>query len=156
MTVAAHWQSLCDTVNIAKAFTDHNHENLTTVLFVLTMDLGMKLYVAAPFLDPEEKYVKYGKLDDSFHPHDVQQVTDAIWINAVGSIEKVLVAALQILYANGSKNGKGTDYYVNFLGSRGKHTCDVTVRFLYNGQSAKVNLRQSTKDDREITLYIDD
>jgi len=141
---------------MARAFTGVNHNNLTTVLFVLMTELEMKLYVAAPFLDPEEKYVKCGKLDDSFHPHDVQQVTDALWINAVGSIEKVLIAALQILYANGQKNGKGSDYSVHYVGPRGKHTCDVTIRFLYNGQSAKVNLRQTTEDDREITLYIDD
>ena len=77
-----------------------------------------------------------------------------IMITAVGSIEKVLVAALQIFFFNGNKNGEGTDYSVSVIKLRG--TCDVTIFFKFNGHDVKVKLAQYDAETRIISIYIED
>ena len=142
-------KQFCAKKQLASIFAAR-HPNLLSVVIVLMNEYDLQLAVAAPFLDPEEKYIKTGISDEC--PFDIKLISPYM-ITAVGSIEKVLIAALQIFFANGNKNGKGTDYLVHKLSS--KNVCVVTISFKINGVNIKVKLLQHQKV-REICIYIKD
>ena len=81
------------------------------------------------------------------------KVVSSLMICAVGSIEKVLIAALQILFANGPQNGEGADYAVYWY-SKGRN-CDVHINFQFNNVETNVKLTQSGAS-MAIYIYIDD
>ena len=111
---------------------------------------NLELAVATPFIDPEEKYIKTGNY--TYGQCEMKLVSDFM-ICAVGFIEKVLVAGLQVLFANGPMNGKGTDYRVYY--HQQKKFCDIRIQFEFN--SYEVNIRiQRANSHRRISLYIDD
>lgn len=143
-------KEFCKNKNLASIFTER-HPNLLSVVMVLMQEYNLELAVATPFLDPDEKYVKTGVYE---YAKCEMKLVSPIMICAVGSIEKVLVAALQILFFNGKKNGQGTDYAVSVLQLKG--TCDVTISFKFNGHDANVKLAQYGEETRVISIYIED
>ena len=142
-------KKFCKNKNLASIFTER-HPNLLSVVMVLMQEYNLELAVATPFLDPDEKYVKTGVYE---YAKCEMKLVSPIMICAVGSIEKVLVAALQILFFNGKKDGQGTDYAVSVLELNG--TCDVTISFKFNGYDANVKLAQYD-ETRVISMYIED
>ena len=126
------------------------HPNLLSVVLILMQEYGMRLAVATPFLDPAEKYIHTGEYE--YAKHEMKLVSP-LMITAVGSIEKVLVAALQILFANGARNGSGEDYNVYYHDDG--NTCDITINFQFNKHECNVKLQQSD-DDKIISIYVED
>ena len=74
-------------------------------------------------------------------------------ICAVGSIEKVLIAGLQILFYNGKKEGDGEDYSVS--GFETESSCVATIYFTFNGHDAKLKLEE-VDEERYIYIYIEE
>lgn len=139
----------CKGQNLARIFTAC-HANLLSVVMVLMNEYGLRLAVASPFLDPEEAYIKTGKYD---YGASEMKLVSSFMICAVGSIEKVLIAALQVLFANGPRDGEGTDYAVRWFSK--DSTCDVHINFKFNDFETNVKLSQSGRS-MAIYIYIDD
>jgi hypothetical protein len=142
-------KNFCKDKNLADIFTSC-HANLVSVVMVLMMHFNLQLAVATPFIDPEEKYIRTGEYNYSACE---MKLVSAFYICAVGSIEKVLVAGLQVLYANGAKNKKGTDYRVHFY--RTKKNCNILVNFQFNEVEVNMKIVQ-WQNQRTISLYIED
>ena len=145
----AQIRAFCAEKTLACIFA-RRHQNVLSVVIVLMMECGLQLAVAAPFLDPAEEYITTGESDAC--RFDMRRISP-IMICAVGSVEKVLVAALQVFYSNGNKNGGGTDYSVS--SHTEKDCCDVVISFKFNGADVKVKLLEY-EGAREICIYIEE
>jgi hypothetical protein len=143
-------KQFCKTNNMVTIFTSTRHPNLVSVVLVL-MQQGLKLIVASPFLDPDETYVKTGVYD--YASLQMMRVPQPYMICAVGSIEKVLIAGLQILFYNGKKEGDGEDYSVSVFET--ESSCVATIYFTFNGHDAKLKLEE-VDDEQYIYMYIEE
>lgn len=143
--------AFCDSKTLATIFS-RRHSNLLSVVMTLMDKHGLELAVATPFLDSDEEYVMTGNYD--YAKCDMVSVT-SLMICAVGSIEKVLIAALQTFFMNGKRNAKGTDFYVYHYNNQREQVCDVTIHLKYNGHAVNVKLAQNGSGQC-ISIYIDD
>lgn len=136
---------------LASVFAN-NHANLTLVVMRMMELYDLKVSVATPFLDNEHKYLKTGEYD---YAECEMMLVSSMLVCAVGSIEQLLVAALQIYYVNGKRNGYGKDYKVSYHNNEKETRCDVTIDFKFNEAKVLVKLEQAG-DYRCISIYIDD
>ena len=143
-------ETFCANKNLASIFTAY-HPNLVSVVMVLMLKYNMQVAVEEHFLDPSEKYIRTGERKEN--ACDMKLVSP-IMICGVGSIEKVLVAALQIFFFNGDKDGEGTDYSVYSWSEDGR--CSVKIYFTFNGADVIVTLHQEDADTRGIFIHIEE
>lgn len=144
----------CKGLSLSHIFTDNNHPNLTSVVMMLMMGSSkLELIVSWAFADPDEKYVRDGALEC---PCEMFKVT-ACQMCTVGCIEKVLVAALKVLWRNGCKDGSGTDYRVIYEIHKSEHgwkECTV-IQFKFNDVDVQVKLVDDVhKGNRVSTIYM--
>jgi hypothetical protein len=132
-------------------FTE-KHSNLITVIMLLMEKRGMQVLVQEKLCDPDDSYWTTGKYTNS--ELDVYSLT-AIHIVAVGRIQQVLVAALQILYDVGRKNKEGEDFFVLYHASSKEKSTNIRVNFKFNGQAINLSIIQAG-DESYMSLYIED
>lgn len=155
-----HAEPLDDEVVLAnitnKSLTDifsQNHDNLITVVMFM-MENGMKLAVSGAFMDPEEAYIKNGK-------YDYEKITDMkmvpmMFLTAVGSIEKVLIPGLQIIYSLGfhKRKHEGDDYTMYSSKS------DITLFYKFNDRDCKLKIVGTPSggrfDNVDMIMYVED
>ena len=129
-----------------------NHANLTAVVLFMMEVYELQLAVATPFLDNDHKYLKTGEYD--YETCEMVNVSSMLVCSA-GSVEQVLVAALQIYFSNGKHSVSGTDCTICYFNNAKEQQCIVTIDFKFNGVKAVVKLDQ-VRDWMCISIYIDD
>ena len=132
-----------------------NFDNLVTVV-MLMMEKGMHLVVSGAFVDPDEAYIKQGK-------YDYEKITDmrevpAMFIVSVGSIEKVLIPGLQIIYSLGfdQLEHEGDDYSM-YVSST---TSEIDLSYKFNDRDCKLKIVGAPKGGRfdqvQMIMYVED
>ena len=132
-----------------------NHDNLLTVVMDLMTNKRLKVAVSKVLLDPGEKYINTGR----FKYEDGEPVyVSPVHLTCVGSIEKVMIPALQILYrffqvhavrAEMEASASGSDYTVR-VGINGEGV-RMRVVYKFNGHDIMLTI---TND--ELVLHLDD
>lgn len=128
-----------------------NHPNLLTIVFSLMMTDRLVFVVSNAFLEPEEKYIETGEYNYAESGPVLIPKNRTYYICAVGCVEKVLLPALQILYACAGESNdvvRGDDYTVIL-------DPVLHVKYKFNGHEVQMKIEDDGTQSR-LTLYIDE
>ena len=112
------------------------------------------MIVSRAFLNPEEAYIKNGTFDYS-EITDMKEVP-MMFIVAVGSVEKVLIPGLQIIYSLGfdQPQHKGDDYTMYSSES------EIDLSYKFNDRPCKLKIvgtpRGGQFDQVQMIMYVED
>lgn len=133
-----------------------NFDNVLSV-FMILMQKGMTFYACRSFVEPDESYVKKGVYN---YGNDLMIPIRMFDICAVGSVEKVLVAGLQIMYALGFDKGEitGEDYSLFSTHDEDGNFCEIHLQFKYNDRDCQLKIHQDLTNKTHIhsDLYVED
>ena len=137
-----------------KSFTEifaMNFDNVLTV-FMMLMQNGMQFTASTSFIDPDEKYIREGIYN---YGAEDMHILKLVHICAAGSIEKVLVAGLQIMYAVGFAEEEATGDDYSLFSCCNDQFCEIHLMFKFNGQDCQLKMVQSA-GSMTAALFVED
>ena len=135
--------------SLAEIFT-MKHPNLITVIMLLMQKRKMQVVAQQELLDPEDTYWNTGNFD----PKKLGLVSlSPLAIVAVGRIQQVLVAGLQILFDVGPQSKSGSNFDVLYFAE--DNTTNIRIMFKFNKQPVNLSIIGGDYENY-MSLYIQD